>query len=162
MPSKRKSRKLAEQTSLILSLVAGITINLVTNWFQMDILSNAFLFVIMMVALAAVGYYVIKKMRSPFITTAFIILVVSVFFNLFSSWLQVNVLHNSFTVLEVSAFLLITIVILALSGILAIHPISYAERKLRRLRKENARGEVHFASEGSTRRRQQNRRRKKR
>lgn len=161
-PRKIKPRKIATQTSLMLGLVAGITLNLLTSWFQRDILSNPILFILMIVAIVAVGYYVIKKLRSGLLTTIFVILVFTIFINLFTDWLQHKILRDSFTTLSVTVFLLITITILALSILIGLHPISLSKRKLTRLYRENARNTVHFASMGSTRNMRKTRKSKKR
>ena len=162
--SARKSRKLATQTSLTLSLIAGITINLVTSWFQQYILSNPLVLICVIIVLIYLGYWVIIKIRSALLTFAFVVLVLSVFFNLFSSWFQENMLHNLFTTLNVTLFLSFTIIVLVLSYFIGSHPISRGKTKLRRLYKNNARNKVRLAQEGrvNTRRRGQTGRQKKR
>src|SRR2546422_7759703 len=109
--SRKKWRKLSTQVSIILGLVASIPINLVTSWFQQDILSNILYSFIVMVLAVAISYSVIK-MRAPLLTNAFWVLVASVSLNIFSSWIQDKVLHNSFTLLNMTMIFLLIIICL--------------------------------------------------
>src|SRR5690349_9693787 len=109
--SKRKSRRLATRTSIILGFIAGITINLLTSWFQQDIPSNARLLIFVVIILLGIGGWFIK-IRAPLMISAFVILVFSIAFNLFSSWIQENILHNIFTTLNITWILSFTIMIL--------------------------------------------------
>ncbi len=160
MPRSRRSRKLATWTSIALGFVAGIFINLLTSWLQKDILSNILLLIGVGIALVAIGYLVIKT-RAPLLISAFVVLVVSVFFNLFSSWVQEKVLHDTFTTLNVTLIFFITIIVLGLSAFIGSHPISKLENRLMRRNRRNAR--IRLAQEGivTTRRKRQTRRKKK-
>lgn len=148
--SKRKSRKLATQTGTALSFIAGITINLITAWFQQSIVNNLLLLTCVIIILIAVGYS-IKKMRSTLLTGAFVFLVVSLFINLFSNWFQAKLVQN-FTISNVTVFFLFTVICLVLGALIASHPISRFENWMRKKFRNNARNKskVRLAALGMT------------
>lgn len=145
--SRRKSRKLANRTSIALGFGAGISINLLTSWFQQDILSDLLLLFCIVIILVGIGLWVFRT-RAALLIGCYVVLVVSVFFNLFSSWIQDRILRNSFTTESVTVILSITIILLVLSALIGSHPISRLERKLKRSQKRNTR--ARFAQEGRT------------
>jgi uncharacterized membrane protein len=159
--TRRRARKLANRTSIVLSFIAGIAINLLASWFQIDILSNVLLLIGVLAVLVVIGYWTVKT-RAPLLINAFAILIVSIFFNIFSNWVQASILHNKFTIVDVAVIFMITVIALGLSVFIGAHPISKFEKSLTRRNKRNAR--FRLAQEGSVppRRRRPKRRLRKR
>ena len=163
--SSRKSRKLATQVSFALGFIASIPINLATSWFQQDIISNKFLSISVIIILAAICYLVIKMRAPRYLIVASMSFVAGIYVNLFSWWLQEDILHNSFTISNVFLILFITVLILVSGAFIGSHPISSLKSWLRRNYRKNARGRVRLAQYGrvnTRRRRQPNRQRNRR
>src|SRR5258708_10054138 len=136
-----------------------------TSWFQQDIISNKFLSISVIIILAAICCVVIKMRAPHYLTVASMSFVAGIFINLFSWWVQEDILHNSFTISNVALILLITTFILVSSALIGSHPISSLKSWLRRNYRKNARSRVRLAQYGrvnTRRRRQPNRQRNRR
>ncbi len=67
MPRRKKRwSKISAWTVVVLGLAAGVTMNLVTAWFQKDIISNAFYLFLVIFLLAAIIYSGRKMRTSEF------------------------------------------------------------------------------------------------
>ena len=147
--SSRNSRKLATQVSFALGFIASIPINLMTSWFQQDIISNKFLSISVIIILAAICCLVIKMRAPHYLTVASMSFVAGIFINLLSRWVQEDILHNSFTISNVALILLITAFILVSSALLGSHPISSFKTRLRRKYRRRAKqSSFRLASKG--------------
>jgi hypothetical protein len=147
--SRRKWNKYSTQVSIILGLVASVPINLATSWFQ-QFFSNGFLLVVSMILILAIFYF-IRKLNIPLLTTAFWIMVASVCLNLFSTWMQDHVLHNSFPPSTVLLILLSTIGALTLSALMDPKVLTRFENRMKARYRRNAKSNsISLASRGST------------
>ena len=120
MPRRRKKKwsDFSAWTVVVLGLVAGVTMNLVTAWFQKDIIPNAF-YLILVIFLIGAMFYSGRKAKTPdFLNNIFILIVATVGLNLFSTWIQYSVLHDTYSVSSVTVFLAITVIALSIAAIL--------------------------------------------
>ena len=120
MPRRRKKgwSKISAWTVVILGLVAGVTMNLVTAWFQKDIIPNAFYLILVIFLLGAMFYSGRKAHTPEFLNNIFILIVATVGLNLFSTWIQYSVLHDTYSVSSVTIFLAITVIALSIAALL--------------------------------------------
>jgi hypothetical protein len=148
--SRRKWNKYSTKVSIFLGLVASIPINLATSWFQLNFLSNIFSLFFAVILIGAI-FYLIKKLNIPLLTNAFWIMTASVFLNLFATWIQENVLHNSFTPSNVTLILVSTIVVLALSALLDPKVLTRFENRMKGRYKRSAKNNsISLAARGKT------------
>jgi len=104
MPHRKKGwSKVSAWTVVVLGLAAGVTMNLVTAWFQKDIISNAFYLILVIFLLGAIMYS--GKSTHEFLNNIFIFIVATVSLNLFCTWIQFNELHDTYTLPSVTLFL---------------------------------------------------------
>lgn len=120
MPRRRKKRSIniSTWTVLILGLIAGVTMNLVTAWFQKDIIPNAFYLILVIFLIIALTYSGRKAHTPEFLNNIFILIVATVSLNLLSTWIQYSVLHDTYSISSVTIFLAITVIALSLAAIL--------------------------------------------
>src|SRR5216683_4380033 len=149
--SSRRSRIIANNTSLMLGFMASFTINLVSSWFQLYILSNGWYAAIAIILFLVASYWFINR-RTSLSTIVFLTLVSSVLINLFASWFVVNVLHSSFSGLSIIVILPLTVILVFLTNFIVSHPISnYMRRKRDRRRREAKKSTFSLASKGRVR-----------
>jgi hypothetical protein len=140
MPRRKKGwSKVSAWTVIVLGLVASITINLVTAWLQKDVISNALYLFLVFFLLAAIMYSARKMRTPPLLNNVFWFLVASVSFNLFSTWIQMSLLHDTYTVSSVTLFLSLTIIALSLSALIESHYFRRRTQGIRMKRIWNAR-----------------------
>jgi membrane-bound ClpP family serine protease len=152
--SSRRLSRLATNTSLMLGFIASLPINLASSWFQQDVISNPFLATFLIIMLVAI-FYLVLKMRAPrFIANATATFIAGIFLNLLSWVVQVYILHNSFTILNVLVILLVGVICSVLTAFIAAHPIRNFENKLKRKRRVTQ-SRVRLASKGKANNRKQ-------
>src|SRR5260370_24359768 len=119
MPRRKKGwSKLSAWLVVVLGLAAGVTMNLVTAWLQKDVISNALYFLLVIFLLGAIIYSA-RKVRTPdFLNNVFWFLVATVSLNLFSTWVQYSVLHDTYTLPSVTLFLSFSVIALSISGLI--------------------------------------------
>ncbi len=144
---KRAWSKLSAATIIVLGFVASILMNLLTAWLQQDVISNAFYLFLVIFLLAAIIYSAKKARTPPILNKVFWVLVATVSFNLLSTWIQENILHNSFTISSVSLILSLTVIALAISALLESHYFRRLGQSIRMKRIWNARS-MSLASRG--------------
>ena len=150
MPKSRTSwYKVANYANVLLGFIASIPINLITSWLQQDIISNKFLTIFVIILLAAICYLVVRIHAPKFLIDALMGFVAGIYAGLFSVWLQGDVLHNSFTSVNVPLMVLVTLIILVLGSFIASRPIkTYVRRKRDKRRREAKKGSISLASRG--------------
>ncbi len=127
MPRPRGKRtswgKVATKTSIVLAFIASVPLNLITSWLHDDVFIHAFyLFLVLFLLIAIIYIYQTKKKRThEVLDKVFWFLVVTVSLNLFSIWIQENILHNTYTVSSITLFLSFAVIALAISALLESH-----------------------------------------
>jgi hypothetical protein len=115
--------KRATQTSIVLAFIASVPMNLLTSWLHDDVFVNVFysgLIIFLLVAIVYI-YQSNKKGSHDILNKVFLFLVVTVGLNLFSIWIQERVLQNKYSVSSITLFLLVAIILLALSAMFESH-----------------------------------------
>jgi hypothetical protein len=142
MPRRRKKKwsNFSAWTVVVLGLVAGVTMNLVTAWFQKDIIPNAFYLILVIFLIGAIIYSGRKAHTPDFLNNIFILIVATVSLNLFSTWIQYSVLHDTYTVSSVTIFLAITVVALSIGAILQPQFYRSKRQSINNRRRSNAKG----------------------
>ena len=136
---KKKWTKVSAWTVVVLGLAAGVSMNLVTAWFQKDVISNAFYFFLVIFLLAAIIYSG-RKMRTPeFLNNIFIFVVATVSLNLFSTWIQYSVLHDTYSLPSINLFLSLTVIALSISALLQSHYYRSLRQSINNRRRASAR-----------------------
>ena len=140
MPRRKKGwSKISAWTVVVLGLVAGVTMNLVTAWLQKDIIPNAFYLILVLFLLGAIFYSGRKAHTPEFLNNIFILIVATVSLNLFSTWIQFSVLHDTYSLPSVTLFLSITAVALSISALLQSHYYRNFRQSINNRRRASAR-----------------------
>jgi hypothetical protein len=124
MPRRKKKwkwSKLSAWTAVALGLAAGVTMNLVTAWFQKDVISNAFYLILVIFLLAAMAYSG-RKMHTPdFLNYVFWFLIATVSLNLVSTWIQYSMLRDTYSLPVVTLVLSFSVFALSVSALIQSH-----------------------------------------
>jgi hypothetical protein len=140
MPHRKKGwSKVSAWTVVVLGLAAGVTMNLVTAWFQKNIISNAFYLFLVIFLLIAIIYSGRKAGTPEFLNNIFIFIVATVSLNLFSTWIQYSVLHDPYSFSSVTLFLSLTVVALSISALLQSHYYRRFRQSINMRRRASAR-----------------------
>ena len=135
--------------ALLTGFVASIPINLLSSWFQTDIIPNKFLTISVIILLAAICYLVVKIHAPRFLIAASFGFVAGMYVNLFSWWIQEDILHNSFTLANVVLIVFITVIIFVSGTFIGSHPIRRnVNRTRRKRRREAGNNEIRLATKG--------------
>lgn len=148
MPRRKKTwSKRATTTGIVLGLVASIPMNLLTLWLQKYVLVNIIYFGLVIFLVGALIYFARNKHVPELLTTVFWLLVATVSLNLFSTWVQDNILHDSFTFKSVTAILSLCVIVLAASAIFQSHYYRRFAQSVNARRRWNAKS-MSYASRG--------------
>ena len=135
--------------AVLTGFVATVPINLLSSWFQQDIIPNKFLTVSLIILLAALGYLVVKVHAPPFIIAASFGFVAGMYLNLLSWVIQFDVLYNSFTAVNVVLIVFITALVLVSGAFIGWHSIRKFKTWLRNINKPRSKSsKFSLASKG--------------
>ena len=145
MPRRKKGwSNISAWIVVVLGLAAGVTMNLVTAWVQKDIISNAFYFFLVLFLLGVIIYSGRKAHTPEFLNNIFILIVVTVTLNLFSTWIQYSVLHDTYSLPSVTLFLAFTVFALSISTLLQSHYYRRFRQSINMRRRASARSMTPF------------------
>jgi drug/metabolite transporter (DMT)-like permease len=165
MPRRKKAwSNVSAWTVVVLGLAAGVTMNLVTAGLQKDIISNAF-YIFLVLFLLGVIIYSGRKAHTPeFLNNIFLLIVATVSLNLFSTWIQYSLLHDTYSLPSVTLFLAFTVFALSISALLQSHYYRRFRQSINMRRRASARSMTPFVlqrRESTTKKRLPRHKRKK-
>lgn len=140
MPRKKKSKwgKRATMIGVMLGFAASIPMNLLSAWLQEKVVINLFYLFLVLLLVAAIIYSG-RKMRTPdFLNNIFWFLLATVTFNLISTWVQFNLLHDTFSFSTVTLVLSVSVMLLAISALLQSHFLKRWKQSMRMKYRWNA------------------------
>src|SRR5947199_6849951 len=117
-----KANKFRDSLGTLLGLFVSIPINLLSTWFQWNVLSNIFLDILIFIGLLFIFYYLIKR-QNLLLFVALLSFVASFLVNLLSNMIQQNIMHNSFSLAIVMAIIGSPVVGLIICSWLKLHPL---------------------------------------
>lgn len=116
---------------VLTGFVATIPVNLLSSWFQQDIIPNKFLTLSVIILLAALCYLLVKVHAPRFLIAASFGFVAGMYVNIFSWLIQFDVLNNSFTAVNVVLIVFITVLVYVSGTFIGSHPVRKGKTWLR-------------------------------